>query len=86
MKITNAHYAYMKGEIEKFSSAYVDARRAAIVKEVKAQDIEKRLRWDLCYAANLSAWFSARIYTYANDDHIDTALKKIMRELYGVHA
>ena len=83
MKIQPAHYAYMKQAIENFSAKWVEAHRAEIIREGKARDVEMRLRWDLSYRANLSQWLSNNVYTYANDTHVDTALRSIMRELYG---
>jgi hypothetical protein len=84
VKITNAHYAHMKWTLAKIPANDVKKHRAFIVRQGKAKDIEMRLRWDLSYQAGLTAWFAHEIYPYANDDHIDTALRKIMRELFGV--
>ena len=44
---------------------------------------EKRLRWDLLWDVPYSKrenWFDA-VYQYLNDDHIDTALKSIVKTL-----
>ena len=38
---------------------------------------EKRYRWDLCHKANLGNFICRTLYPYLNDDHIDTALRKI---------
>lgn len=84
MKIKPAHYAYMKAALASFTSEQVQTLRQAIVTEGKAKDIAMRLRWDLSYRANLSQWLCANVYPYANDDHIDTALRNIMRELFGI--
>ncbi len=79
-KIHPEHYDHMKAAMSGlFHEA--DDRRAQIVVEGKAQDVEKRLRWDLSYAAGLTPWICDNIYPYANDDHIDTALRNIMKEL-----
>lgn len=45
-----------------------------------AGDLDKRIRWDLLYVSKGSAWICATIYPYANDDHIDTALRQLARE------
>ena len=40
---------------------------------------DERYRWDCLYSVNekdRQEWFD-RVYEFANDDHIDTALKKI---------
>jgi hypothetical protein len=38
-----------------------------------------RYRWDLAHAAGLTPWFSSELYPYLNDDHIDTALRKVVQ-------
>lgn len=83
MKITNSHYAYLKNAFGKFTMAQVAERRQAIVREGKAKDVDMRLRWDLSYRAGLSAWLCTNVYPYANDEHLDTAFRQIMRELFG---
>jgi hypothetical protein len=48
-------------------------------------DLDKRFRWDLLWMADGAtrrAWFD-RVYTYANDTHIDTALRSIVPALGG---
>lgn len=42
---------------------------------------DKRYRWDLCYHAGLTPWICDTIYPYANDTHIDTALRAIVAPL-----
>lgn len=29
----------------------------------------------------IGPWLAANVWTYANDDHLDTALRRIMREM-----
>ena len=48
----------------------------------KGGDWKKRFRWDLLYSTpyvDRAPWFDA-VYKYANDDHIDTVLRKITKE------
>lgn len=77
MKMKKEHYAYLLGAAFTFKDKIKD-HRAFIVAEGKAQDVEKRLRWDLF-------WRIYRIDSpeldYLNDSHIDTALKSIMKEI-----
>ena len=43
---------------------------------------QKRFRWDLLYSVPYAirvVWFD-RIYKYANDEHIDTALRRYVAE------
>lgn len=42
---------------------------------------DKRYRWDLTYLANSSRFICDVLYEYMNDDHIDTALRKIVKPL-----
>jgi hypothetical protein len=62
-------------------------RREAIVIEGKAQDVEKRLRWDMLAEAGWhgllpingrSTWICEQLYDAEglNDHHIDTALRR----------
>ncbi len=47
----------------------------------RVKDINMRLRWDMAHYAKLTPWFVDHVYKYANDDHIDTALRTAMTEL-----
>lgn len=59
------------------SSAQIEQQRQFIIAEGKAKDVEKRLRWDIAYYFMSNEWFN-EIYEYAHDNHIDTALRKLM--------
>jgi len=50
---------------------------------IKADDINKRLRWDLfhCISDTTRIWMLDDFYEYLNDVHIDTALKHIVEDL-----
>lgn len=80
MKIKPKHYAYLKAKLAPFAGE-IEKRRAAIIQEGRAKDVEKRLRWDLMYAAGLTGWLCDEIYKYADDTHFDTALRKAMSEI-----
>ena len=79
MKIKNEHYNTLKNAIAPLKEHF-EKHREAIIAEGKAKDIEMRLRWDAFYAAKYGGILS-ELYSYLNDDHIDTALKKIMLEI-----
>lgn len=84
MKIQPQHYDHMKAEIAKvWRKDKHDDHIKFVVNEGKSKDIDKRVRWDWSYYANLSPWISANVYTYADDTHVDTALRKIIQELNG---
>lgn len=42
---------------------------------------DKRYRWDLFNHAGLTSWCCSVLYTYLNDDHIDSALKSLVKPL-----
>jgi hypothetical protein len=43
----------------------------------------KRCRWDYLWSANVSKWIRSSLYgeNDLNDEHIDTALRNIMKDL-----
>ena len=81
MKITSKHYNIMKTAIAKiWTQEKHDYHYQFIINEGKAKDTNKRLRWDWLYYAKLNQFICDEIYLYANNDHIDTALKRIIKE------
>ena len=72
MKIKQEHYDYIK-------KAMMSNSNAPLLQDyLKAGLTEKGWRWDWLYLTEgLSKWICDNIYTYANDDHLDTALRKI---------
>jgi hypothetical protein len=80
MKMKPEHYAHMLKAIRPLAPK-IASHRAWLLSDGRARDTEKRLRWDLSYAAKLSPWICANLYGYLNDTHIDTALRQIMTEL-----
>lgn len=72
MKIRPDHVEYMRARVAPLDTpAAREAYKAAGASH-------KRYRWDLSYAARLTPWVCAEIYPYANDDHLDTALRAIV--------
>jgi hypothetical protein len=80
MKITQEHYATMLNTIAPLA-CNITAMRFILSKDLTIKDVEKRLRWDLSYKAGLTPFLCDTIYQYADDSHIDTALKSIVKEL-----
>jgi len=73
MKIKSFHYNYMKEEITKIILKAPD-----MYQKYKSYGLSnKRYRWDLFHAANLSLFACRFLYSYLDDSHIDTALRKI---------
>ena len=79
MKMTLDHYHRLKDAMTP-NLQYAPQYRDFIVKEGKAKDIEKRLRWDLLYNSIDSQWICDNLYPYLDDTHIDTALRFIMQD------
>lgn len=75
MKIKPEHFAKLQSAIRPLDTK----ERRALYLENSLSD--KRYRWDLTYAAGLSPFICADLYAYLNDDHIDTALRKIVASL-----
>lgn len=79
MKMRPEHYAILKKAVITVIDADPDAQKVWYKKRSKA------FRWDCCYFARvktqkMSAWISENLYSYLDDTHIDTALKKIVRD------
>ena len=77
MKMLKTHYDIIKDAIASLPREQVLAHK----KLKLGKDIDKRFRYDLLYACKLSNWVCDELYLYLNDDHIDTALKSIVKEL-----
>ena len=75
MKIQASHYEHLAAAVAPLDTA---ERRAGYV---AAGLSDKRYHWDLTYAASLTPWICSTLYPYLNDDHIDTALRRIIPPL-----
>jgi hypothetical protein len=77
MKITVEHYAYIAHAL--------DAIKPIILEMIPAYKAvghtDKRIRWDAMRLADLGPFLCDTIYSYANDDHMDTALRQYFSKL-----
>lgn len=80
MKIKAEHFNHIKAALVPMAHD-IAAKRRFLVSEGKAKDVDKRLRWDMMYDANLTKWVCDNLYSYMDDSHIDTALRSIVKEL-----
>lgn len=95
MKVKADHFEAIKSAIAEFDRKSVAkgenslCKHAAEYREVYKYT-PRRFRWDYWWAASREAGLcvghsdndvNLPIYDYANDDHIDTALRTAMREL-----
>lgn len=76
MKITEKHYLFMK---KKMAENKNKIPAMAIYEKNKLS--EKRYRWDLVIKSGLLNFICDDLYKYLNDSHIDTALRKIVKEI-----
>lgn len=79
MKIKPEHYAYMEQALAnpKPCEKYAHQPLPELENYLAAGMTARRYRWDLSYWTGLSKWICENVYQYANDDHVDTALRKI---------
>ena len=77
MKMTPEHYAILEKAIRATEQRFPDARAIYAANGWSA----KRYRWDLLWASNelQEAQFVQKcLYPYINDEHIDSALRRIV--------
>ena len=55
--------------------------RENLKRDSRVINLEKRLVWDWLYSVVTPKWISDNIYPYANDSHLQTAIKKIAAEI-----
>ena len=92
MKMKPQHYDHLKMAIARVwalnAARYcsgsikglLDDCREKLRLDRRVKDVEKRLRWDSFYAAGLARWACDMLYSYLDDTHIDTALRRVMAE------
>ena len=83
MKIKPEHYAHIKAAIGATITKHGESTIIAVyengefARAEQVKDLQRRLCFDLLFASGLNSWACDNVYTYANDDHLFTALKKI---------
>lgn len=81
MKVKPEHLEFMRAAISPLDT---DERRARYRHAALLDNrflSSKRYRWDLAHSAGLTPFFCKELYQYANDEHIDTALRAIVKDL-----
>ena len=90
LKLTEAHYQTLKTAVTKalYNTQHdMNGWEQGYVTRKVGKDPKMRCRWDLVWHAKkygclTTAWFD-EVYKYADDTHIDSALKRIVEELKG---
>lgn len=84
MKIKQEHYNFLKEKMKvTLHSKGLTGKQIIndyIIKKI-GNDHTKRACFDVLYASNLSNFICKELYSYMNDDHIYSAIKKIMQEI-----
>ena len=75
MKMLPEHRAVIKAGVQKYNTDFHRSRYAA------AGLSDKQFRWDCAHAAGLTKFFCDELYKYLNDEHIDSALRSIIKPL-----
>ncbi len=85
MKIKPEHYNHMERMIHltvtNIGHDKLQAHKDSLKDDERVKDINKRFRWDICHAAQLNQFMCEELYEYLNDDHIDTALRQVIKNL-----
>ena len=75
MKMQPEHFNYMSVALAACDTDFYRARYRA------AGLTTRRYQWDMVRHAGLMTWLCNTLYIYLNDDHIQTALNKIVKPL-----
>ena len=84
MKVTDKHYQVIKTAFQGYTKKEVELHHYHIVREGKAKNLLMRLRWDIFTASGLTRLACDDLYSYCDDSHIDTALRKALKEVHGI--
>ena len=71
MKIKPEHIQYIRTAICR------DSKTLTLAEYTAMGLTPKRWRWDLLNRAHITQWICDTIYPYANDEHLDTVLRRI---------
>ena len=75
MKIKPEHFEYLRDAVAKYDTDIHRSNYAA------AGLSTRRFQWDLVRHAGLTGWLCDTLYQYLNDDHIQTALNRIIKPI-----
>lgn len=81
MKVKPEHREYMQKRIEEYLRNHPDMVKryetGNFPRSDKVKDLQTRFNADLFYAAGMCSWECDVLYKYANDTHINSALRSI---------
>lgn len=85
MKIQQDHYEILLQAAKKVKENYPEFTLQNYIDNKLGKDHERRFRWDLSYGMKkfLPDYFICDVlYKYMNNSHLDTALKKLVKEVF----
>lgn len=83
MKIKPEHFAHIKAAIDATiairgeSTIITTYETGKFFRADRVKNLQERFCWDMFYEAGLTKYACDNVYSYAHDDHIYTALRKI---------
>ena len=77
MKMTKEHFDHMEKTITERHNELKTSKPVQYAEYINSGHSSKRMRWDMLYGAGLTRFVCDTLYTYLDDDHIDTALRNI---------
>ena len=82
MRIKPEHYNQIKTAIASIDRNKIKTHAEAVKESGKFKDFGMRMRWDCLHSTGIfKDDFMQSVYSYAHDEHIDTALRNIVAEL-----
>jgi hypothetical protein len=84
MKIKPEDKEYLKKGIQDlingYGMEYVKKHKESLKQDTRVKDLATRFAWDLFWGAKFKD-NGRHLYSYLNDNHITTALKRIVKEI-----
>lgn len=80
MKMKPEHYEQLKAQLLPLVPSF-PALLATLQQNPKIKDVRLALAWAAVSGPRLN-WVCSTLYPYLNDSHIDTALRRILAEIF----
>jgi len=81
MKIKSEHLKHLKEAIDstlaKYPNLVEEYEQGRFPRSDKVTDLQRRFCFDLSYGSGLNKFICEELYTYMDDSHLYTALKKV---------
>jgi hypothetical protein len=81
MKLKPEHYNHILTEFNNLGKEALLAMYETAYNDNRVKDIITRASFDALYAAKLSPWVCDNLYSYCDDTHIETAVRKAFKQV-----